>query len=113
MNEQLVIVLAVAALLLAFFVVKPWLVRRALPKVIRIFKEHNATSVKNAVRFEELGIRASDMFDLRFLKDFKKDALDFLLKVDIVQMTEDGRFYLAEDKLNNSKLYKFQSYSRY
>jgi hypothetical protein len=33
------------------------------------------------------------------LRDFKPYALDALVKAEIIKGTEDGRLYLAEDKL--------------
>ena len=95
-------------LLLSFFVIVPWRMRRAIPKLIKVFIERNATRPTNAITYNELGIKSS-MFGLGFMKDYKKESLDVLIKMEIVQLAEDGRLFLSEDKLNNSKLYKLQS----
>jgi hypothetical protein len=45
-------------------------------------------------------------------RDYKQYALTSLMKAEIVIMTEDGNFYLAEDKLLQSGLEKSTSYYR-
>ena len=67
-------------------------VQRAIPKIIRTFREHNAIGIKNAKTVDELGFRPGGMMD-RMLKgrDYKQYALDALRRADIIRMTEDGR----------------------
>lgn len=92
---------------LSFFVIIPWRFRRAIPKVIRSFKELNATNSKTARTLEELGIKPGSLFDTRLFKDFKKESLDILIQAGVVIWTEDDRYYLVEDKLISSNLYRF------
>ncbi len=94
-----------AIFLLAIFVVLPWRVKRSANKVVRTLRENGATNAKHAISVELLKIRPRSMFTLR-PKDFKKEGLDLLLKTGIVQLTEEGKLFLVEERLFKSKLSK-------
>ena len=103
MNDVLIIILMIIIGIGAMFVIPQWLTRRAVPQVIRIFRERNAIDVKNAKSIDELGLRPRGMIEQMFRRrDYKQYALNALIKVEIIQMTEDGRLYLSEDKLSES-----------
>ena len=53
--DWIVIVAAIILLLVAMFVIPQWRLRRAIPQVIRIFREGNAIGSKNAKTLDELG----------------------------------------------------------
>ena len=107
MTNTLFIVLMLVIAGLGFFVVPRWLSRRAIFQVISIFREHNAIGIKNAKTSDELGFRQRSMLEGIFRRrDYKLDALTALIKAGVIQMTEDGRLYLSEEKLLSSKLYK-------
>jgi len=105
MNDTLaLILLAVAALAIMIFVPR-WFMTRALSKVIKIFRQYNAINEKNALTIEELGLTPPTFTQrLSRMRDYKPRALDLLRRADIVQMTEDGKLYLSEDKLASSGL---------
>ena len=46
-------------------------------------------------------------------RDYKQYALNMLMKSEIIQVTEDGKMYLSEDKLYASGIDSGASYSRY
>ena len=107
MNDTLIIILVLVLLVVGVFMLVRWRVRRAVSQVIQIFKEHNAVSIKNAKTADELGFSEQTMTKKMIARrDYKLEALKALMRVDIIQMTEDGRLYLSEDKLRGSKLYK-------
>ena len=82
------------------FFIPRWLVRRAARQVIRIFRDHNAIDSKTARTIDELGLRPPGMLErMMRRRDYKPQALNALIQVGIVKMTEDGRVYLSEDKL--------------
>jgi len=113
MSSVIIIVLIVVLALLALFVVPQWRLRRAIRQVIRIFREHNAIDIKNAKMVDELGLRPRRMLEGMFKgRDYKKYALSALMKAEIIQITEDGRLYLSEDKLIASGLDRGASYYR-
>lgn len=107
MNYVLVLVLlAIIAFLVVIFV-PLWRMKRNVPLVLRVFREHNATSAKNAKTLDELGLRLPKMLDgILTRRDYKRYALKGLIETGIVQFTEDGRFYLSEERLLDSRLYK-------
>ncbi len=114
-NGILIIVLIVVGLLAGMFLIPQWRLRRAIRQVIRIFRDHSAISVRDARTVDELGLRPRGMLEGMFsvrLRDYKKYALDALMKTEIIQTTDDGRFYLSEDKLFASGLGKSSPYSR-
>ena len=109
-NEALFIILMIVAFGLVLFILPQWRLRRAISQVIRIFREHNAFSIKNAKTNDELGIRQRGITEGMFkIRDYKVHALDVLIRSEIIQMTEDGKLYLLEDKLISSRFYKPQS----
>ena len=105
MNDWVVIVLLFIILLVALFVIPQFMMRRAIRAVIRIFRENNATGKKQAKTAEELGLQPRGLAE-RMMKprDYKPRALQLLMSQEIIQMTEDGKLYLVEEKLDASRL---------
>lgn len=100
LNDVLFWVILIALFILFVFVVPQWLLMRNVPKVIRLFRENNAVGAHNAKTIEELGLKSKSMFERAFrMRDYKPRALQFLIRVTIVDMTEEGKVYLDEDKL--------------
>jgi hypothetical protein len=82
------------------FVIPRWLIRRAARQVIKIFRAQNATESKNARTIDELGLRPPGMMErMMRRRDYKPQALDALVQVGVVKVTEDGKLYLSEEKL--------------
>jgi hypothetical protein len=79
------------------------MVRRAIVKVINIFCQHDAVGVKNAKTVDELELKPLD-FSQRLWRprDYKPYALQILAQQGIVDMTEDGKLYVLEDKLDEN-----------
>ncbi len=104
MNEWLIIILLVVVLLIALFVLPQFFIARAMKKVIKIFRENNAIGVRHAKTAQELGLEPKGMID-RMMKprDYKPRALEYLIGSNIVQMTEDGKLYLVEENLANTR----------
>jgi len=104
MEGVLFIILMVVAFILAFIFIPQFMLMRNVPKVIRVFREHNAVGEKNAKPIEELGLLPKTMFQRMFRRrDYKPQALQFLLRTTVVEMTEDGNVYLSEDNLYRTK----------
>ncbi len=109
MSSITVIVLIIVFLLLLLFIVPQWRLKRAIRQVIRIFKEHYAVDIKTAKTVDELGLRPRSMMEGIFRgRDYKRYAISTLMKAEIIQMTEDGRLYLSEEKLIASRFYQSQ-----
>jgi hypothetical protein len=112
-SDVAIIIAAVVIMLLALIFIPQWRLKRAVQQVIRIFRESNAVGIGNAKSLDELGLRPKGMLEGMFRgRDYKQYALTSLMKAEILIMTEDGKFYLAEDKLLQSGLEKSTSYYR-
>ena len=75
--------------------------RRAIFKVIEIFYQHNALGIKGAKTLHELGLQPPDFFQrMTKPRDYKQYALQILIKRGIILESEDGRVYLAEERLD-------------
>jgi len=82
------------------FFIPRWLTRRAARQVIKIFRKHNAIDSKTARTVDELGLRPAGMMQrIGRRRDYKPQAMNVLLQVGVIQVTEDGRLYLSEEKL--------------
>lgn len=104
MDGTLFIVVVIILLILMTFVVPRLLFKRALSTVIQIFRQQGALDVKSARTVDDLGLKPRALMQGMFKgRDYKPYALESLRKNDIVQMTEDDRLYLSEDKLASSR----------
>jgi hypothetical protein len=113
MREVLIVILLIIIAMMSMLFIPQWLTKRAIPRVIRIFREHNAIGIKNAKTIDELGLRPRGMMEQMFRRrDYKQYALTALMRADIIQMTEDGRLYLSEEKLSESSFGRPTSYFR-
>ena len=100
-------------MLLALLVIPRWLMRRAGRQVIEIFRKHNAIDSKTARTVDELGLRPPGMWErMMRRRDYKPHALNALMQGGVIQVTEDGRLYLSEEKLANFGLEKGTSVYR-
>jgi hypothetical protein len=104
LNDILFFVILAVLFILAVFVLPQWLLLRTVPKVIRVFRENNAVGEKNAKTIEELGLKSKSMFERMFrMRDYKPRTLQFLIRVTIIEITEEGKVYLDEDKLTQTR----------
>ena len=100
-------VILTALFLVLFLVLPTALNRHAVLKVISIFREHKALSSRSAKSIDELGLRPGG-FAKRLIsfRDYKPQALQGLIKANIVQVTDDDKLFLAEDQIANLKPFK-------
>jgi hypothetical protein len=83
--------------------IRTFLTRRAVFKVIEIFHRHNALGMNGAKTPHELGLERPDFFQrMTRLRDYKQNALQILIKEGIILENEDGRLYMAEEKLDEN-----------
>jgi len=87
----------------AVFYIRAFLTRRAIFKVIDIFYQHNALGVNNAKTLHELGLESPNFFQrITRPRDYKQFALQILMKREIILVNEDGRFYMVEERLDQT-----------
>lgn len=103
-SDTVFLVLLVILVMLGLTVVPQLFMRRAIPSVIKIFRQQNAIGIKNAKTIDELGLKSQNIMDKMWKwRNYKPDALKILISVNIVQMSEDGKLYLSEENLAASK----------
>ena len=103
--EVLIIIGLLIVGMAAAILLPQWRIRRAVPQVIKIFRKNNATTPQNAQFVDVLGLQKRGILEgMMRTRDYKPLALDALMKLEIVLMTDDGRIYLAEDILASSPL---------
>ena len=100
MNESTMVWLMLILVLVVAFVVPQLMVRRAVPEVVRIFREHGATDPEHARLAAELGLGEKTMWERALRRrDFKPKALLAMIRVGLVHQTDGGRVYLSEKAL--------------
>ncbi len=104
MSEIIFIALLIAVPVLGIFMIPRLLLNRAIYSVIKTFRDNNAKTHERAKTMAELSLTAKPIIE-RFsrLRDYKPYAIKILIGADIIQATEDGKFYLSEEKLAASK----------
>jgi hypothetical protein len=97
----LLIVILVIVVLGGTFYLRTVFTRKAIFKVVKIFYQHHALGMNDAKTLHELGLERPDFLQ-RMMKarDYKQYALEILVKRGIINMKEDGRVYMVEEKLD-------------
>jgi hypothetical protein len=104
MSDTTMILILVALLVFVMFVLPQLRLRTAIPSVIRLFRQSKAVGIENAKTIEELGLKPKSMGQAIIRgQDYRMTALEVLKKAEVIQSTEDGKLYLSEEKLSNSK----------
>jgi hypothetical protein len=86
---------------ISLFVLPRFMLKRAMFQVIHVLQYHRSLSKESAKTVEELGLKPHSFME-RFMKprDYKPYALQILTRQGVLCQTEDGRWYLSEQKLN-------------
>ena len=106
MDAQGILFIAILIILfiLSVLFLPYWLTMRAVPKVIRTFRQKNAIGEKNALTIDELELKPKSIFRRMFARrDYSQHALQFLIRADVIDITEEGKFFLNQEKLTFSK----------
>lgn len=111
--EIIILLFTILIIIILFVGLSAFLQRSAIIAVLKIFRKNNVLEVKNAKTREELGIMPKTFFGSMFKRrDYKPQALEFLLSAHVVNETEDHRLYLSEENFTSirgksSKIGKF------
>jgi hypothetical protein len=103
-NTMVFLVLIVMVIALAgSLYVRTLLTRRAIFKVIEMFYQHHALTMKGAKTRHELGLERPDLLQ-RMMKprDYKQYALQILIKREIILEDEQGNLYMVEERLDQN-----------
>ncbi len=106
-GDTLVIIFVIIASVAAWFFIPNYMAKRAMRKVIMIFRDTNTVNAQNARRADELGITPQTFMQTLYMpRDYKPAALKMLIEADIIRETRDGRLYLEREKLNEYQISK-------
>lgn len=106
-QDVFLIVVAIILAMGVWLFVPGWMIRRAIPKVIKIFRQKNAVGIQNAKTLQELGLAPKPMLErMMSRRDYKPKALDFLVQARVVQVTEDNKLYITEESVASAKWLK-------
>ena len=96
-NATVIAILFFALLVVIGFALSLLLQRRALQFVIGNFRKKRAFDKKKSIPGTELGIMPKHALFKK--RDYKPQALQFLVNTGVVQMTDEQKFYFSEEKL--------------
>ncbi len=100
MNQVAFLILLGLILIAAIFFIPQLLVRRAMGTVIKRFRKNAALSPASAKTLEELGMKPQSFIDKMMKpRDYKPQAIQLLMRIDIIQATPEGKLFLSEQKL--------------
>ena len=72
--------------------------------MIKSLRENKATSITTARTLDELNLKPRSSFGkLNLLRDYNSYSLKMLVDEGIIKITEDGKLFLLEEKLELSK----------
>jgi hypothetical protein len=102
-TRAIILIILVLLLFLAIaLAISRILLKRALKRVVMMFRDHNALNPASALTPEELGFKSRGFMQMGMLRDYKPMALQILMRGDIVHETGDGRLFLSEDRLSEA-----------
>jgi hypothetical protein len=111
--DILLILLLIMMIIFSIFFMPAWMIRRNTSKVIAIFRKKNAIGIKNAKTASELGITPRSFLEnFGRLRDYKPKVLEFLIRSNVVNVTEDGKLYITDESLANITWLK-REYTQY
>jgi hypothetical protein len=98
-NVFITVFIMVALIMLALFIANR-MTRRAISRVIEIFRQHQAIGIHQAKTIDELGLRPPGLLErVSRMRDYKQNALKILIKGETIHLTEDGKLYITEEKI--------------
>ena len=104
MSETTTLIVLTALILIIIFVLPQIMLRHAISSVIRTFRQSKAVGAQNAKTIDELGLRPKSMMQAIFRgTQYKTTALLVLKYAGVIMNTEEGKLYLSEENLSNSK----------
>ncbi|MFH1087627.1 MAG: hypothetical protein V1737_03465 [Chloroflexota bacterium] len=100
MQRTFTLVVIILLFFVVWFIVPRWRMRRAVKQVVAIFQQNHATHPGGAMTPQQLGLRMPRGLAQRMLLgvDYNAYAFQGLIQAGLVQATNDGRYYLPEDK---------------
>jgi hypothetical protein len=100
----LFMILMIAIFVAAILFLPRYLVMRAVPHVIRMFRKAGAVGFANAKYPHEIGFKEKGMLErVMSRRDYKPAALQGMIKAEIIRTTPEGKLYLSEEALAKTR----------
>ncbi len=96
-NYAAILLILIMSYLLTM-IIGGWMFKLAIDQVVQIFRGHGALSRDSAKTARELKLEHK-LFRIRIRRDYKPQALGFLISRDVILKTHDDRLYLSERNL--------------
>ncbi|RJR41044.1 MAG: hypothetical protein C4576_18890 [Desulfobacteraceae bacterium] len=96
--DYLTMFLALSMAFLLTMIIGGWRFKSAIDQIVEIFRRHGAVSRDGAKSAEEMKLDTR-IFAIRIRRDYKPQALRFLINRDVVLRTHDDKLYLSERNL--------------
>lgn len=107
MNDAIAVAIVIVVVI-ALFAVWRYFMQRAVRTVVSIFRDSDAVSAKNARTLHELGLAPKPFLQRAFRpRDYKPQALRLLDQEGCIRLAEEGRLWLCEEALRDSRLRHF------
>jgi hypothetical protein len=104
MGSVLFMILMIVIFVAAILFLPRYLVMRAVPHVIRMFRNGGAVGFGNAKYPQEIGFKEKGMLErVMSRRDYKPAALQALIKAEIIRTTPEGKLYLSEEALAKTR----------
>ena len=103
MSDAAILGFVIVSTLIAAVIIPPFLMRKAVPQVIKVLRDHGAVDAESAVNPNEVGLVQQSVWE-RALKrrDYKPKALSGLVQLGIISMNDEGKIFLDEAALAES-----------
>jgi hypothetical protein len=97
-----VLILILIIMLILAFYGQTLMMKRALKMVLKILRDHEALKPESAKFVNDMGLQKKGLLQIKAFRDYKPAAIQFLVKQEIIIVTEEGKIYLSEDALRNT-----------
>lgn len=98
----IMIILVIILLIVVAFFGQNLIMKRAMKAVIKALRTHQALTPETAKFAADMGIHKKGLINLKALRDYKPNVIQYFINLEIIHVTEDGRIYLSEEKLLQS-----------
>lgn len=111
MGRDILFILAIGIIgVVTWVLTQQWMMKRSSRQVIHIFRKYNAIGIQNAKTVEELGLKRRPRLQSMFRRrDWKPQALAFLIHNNVVFTTEDGKLYITEESVASATWLKLNN----
>ncbi len=98
-TTSLYVLLFFVFMITSMLLLSTFLQRRAVIVIRKLFHKKNALTAENAIDPEELGLKHQHA--LLKKRDYRRQAVQLLMNIQVIRTTEDDKLYFSEEKLTS------------